>query len=466
MTGAEMEKIHVTLIPFASEPSSTAVQQAMLDIGYRVDLLRSDDWLDRRPNATSDFDVLLLGNKDLPCERMHSVLLRQNGLPTFAILSNGQLNGSTRILELCEDFLTWPCPEQELAWRLDRLTNKGDWHSTDITDQDAMLEEFVGLNLVGKSEIFLETLSLIKKIAKCEAPVLIHGETGTGKEVAARAIHYLGPRRDHPFVPVNCGALPDNLIENELFGHERGAYTDAKQGQAGVIEQANGGTLFLDEVETLTYKGQVTLLRFLQDQQYRPLGGKSTRQANVRIIAASNTSLQEMAERGEYRQDLLFRLNIMSVNVPPLRERTGDIELLAEYFIWQYGDRYQQANKYLHPETLAWMTSHPWPGNVRELENFIHREFLLADKSIISIDSGVCAERDDRRALLDRRQSINFDGAFSEAKSHVINEFEKRYLYSLMERAHWNVTYAATLACKERRALGKLLKKHDIKKNK
>jgi transcriptional regulator with PAS, ATPase and Fis domain len=174
--------------------------------------------------------------------------------------------------------------------------------------------------MIGQCPQFLKTVRLIEKISRCDVPVLIEGETGTGKELAARAIHYNSVRRDHPFVPVNCGAIPDALFENELFGHQQGAYTDARQAQVGLIANANGGTLFLDEVDTLTPKAQVTLLRFLQDQQYRPLGSQSACLADVRMIAASNVNLCDLTEAGAFRSDLLFRLKIMYLVLPPLRE--------------------------------------------------------------------------------------------------------------------------------------------------
>ncbi len=192
------------------------------------------------------------------------------------------------------------------------------------------------LNLIGHSSIFLDTLLFINKASDCDAPVLIEGETGCGKEVAARAIHYLGCRKDFPFIPMNCGAIPDQLIENELFGHEKGAYTDAKQSQAGLTEQADGGTLFLDEIEALSTKGQVTLLRFIEDNVIRPLGATKSRKVNVRIIAASNVCLSELVAKGLFRQDLLFRLNLLHLNLPPLRNRKGDIQSLAEHFMQKY----------------------------------------------------------------------------------------------------------------------------------
>src|SRR5215470_14387370 len=208
--------------------------------------------------------------------------------------------------------------------------------------------------MIGQSRAFSDALSLIEKIARYDAPVLIEGETGTGKELAARAIHYGGTRRNGPFIPVNCGAIPDALVENELFGHRRGAYTDAKLEQTGVIAHAEHGTLFLDEVDALTPKSQVILLRFLQDQQYRPLGGSEARSADVRVIAASNASLASLTERGAFRLDLLFRLKVLHITMPPLRDRHGDVAVLSAHFLGACAQRFAAGHKRLHPATADW----------------------------------------------------------------------------------------------------------------
>lgn len=318
-------------------------------------------------------------------------------------------------------------------------------------------------NMVGRSPAFMEMARLILKIGECDAPVLIEGETGTGKELASRAIHYLGSRRDLPFIAVNCGAIPDTLVESELFGHHKGAFTDAKESRSGLITQAHGGTLFLDEIETLSPKGQVTLLRFLQDQQYRPLGSRTSEKADVRIITATNVDLEKLVGKGAFRQDLLFRLKILLLELPPLRARHGDVELLAQHYIRQFSAKYGKPAAVLQPGTVSWMNSYAWPGNVRELENLIHREFLLADGHQISIKckaSGV-----EQRKSIDRRlaQFVNRD--FNTAKATAIEDFEKKYLCNLLSLAHGNVTLAAKMAGKERRAIGKLLKKHGIEKN-
>ncbi|WP_262414738.1 sigma 54-interacting transcriptional regulator [Paraburkholderia sp. UCT2] len=330
--------------------------------------------------------------------------------------------------------------------------------------------------MIGSSQSFLEAQRVIERFARCDVPVLIEGETGTGKELAARAIHYGGQRSSGPFVPVNCGALPDALVDNELFGHKRGAFTDAHIEQAGLIAHASGGTLFLDEVDALPLKSQVILLRFLQDHQYRPLGAPESRHADVRLIAATNADLAERVEEGEFRLDLLFRLRILVVTLPPLRERDRDIELLADNFLHVCAQRFGNGDKVLHPATFDWMYRYDWPGNIRELETLICRGYLLSDARVIEIGPPDPFISDRCQPGIVHLQPASLYGSlrqleapamlahedFKTAKSRVITEFECRYLADALSAAGGNVTKAARIAGKERRAFGKLLKKHGL----
>jgi DNA-binding NtrC family response regulator len=310
--------------------------------------------------------------------------------------------------------------------------------------------------MIGRSVAFRIANALIEKMSAFDAPVVIEGETGTGKELAARAIHYRGARAGRPFVPVNCGALPDTLIENELFGHCRGAFTDARDDKPGLVELARGGTLFLDEIDALTPKAQVTLLRFLQDQQFRPLGARREEQADVRIITASNRVLERQVEAGAFRLDLLYRLKVLHLPMPPLRERRADIALLAEHFVNTSSARYRKPALPIDPQTLAWFERYPWPGNIRELENLVQREFLLAEGDCIYVPapSTALAAPPASEPVLNYRQ----------AKSFAIAEFESRFLIALIGRANGNVSAAARISGTERRYLGRLLKKHCISK--
>ena len=324
------------------------------------------------------------------------------------------------------------------------------------------MENFDQFKLVGRSPAFLEVLGLIRRFAVCDATVLVQGETGTGKELVARAIHYLGARRSFPFIPVNCGALPDTLVENELFGHARGAFTDARDARRGLIAEAQGGTLFLDEVEVLTPKVQVTLLRFLQDLEYRPVGGAVVRNANVRIIAASNANLQVLQRENHFRQDLLFRLNVLTIDLPPLRARQNDVVLLAELFLKRLAEQYRRPPKRLHEDAVARLTHHAWPGNVRELENLIHREFLTTDGPLVHLQglplpaTGGQEPKGGAPALTASR--------FQDAKARAIAHFERNYIMELLSRTHGNISQAARISGKERSRLGKLVKKYGLER--
>ncbi|MCP4463714.1 MAG: sigma-54-dependent Fis family transcriptional regulator [Planctomycetaceae bacterium] len=306
--------------------------------------------------------------------------------------------------------------------------------------------------MIGEAPSFLRARSLIQRIAKYDANILISGETGTGKDLAARALHYLGKFSDGPFIAVNCGGIPDELFENELFGHVTGAYTDAKGKQLGYIEQADGGTLFLDEIDTLSLKAQTTLLRFLQDQCYKPLGSQKIRHTSIRIIAATNSNLRVLVEARQFRQDLLFRLDVLPIELPSLRDRPGDAVLLAEHFIKKFSREFEKPILPLHPDFLGWMETYSWPGNIRELENTLLRAFLLSEgMHVVRIDV--------QNSNLDEPNAL---GKFNEQKARAIDGFERRYLDRLLIESHGNVSRAAKLAGKERRALGKLLQKHGI----
>jgi DNA-binding NtrC family response regulator len=319
-----------------------------------------------------------------------------------------------------------------------------------IRDTPGRAADFARLNLIGESASFQAALGLIERIARCDATVLLQGETGTGKELAGRAIHYLGARREAPFIAVNCGAIPETLVESELFGHARGAFTDARQARIGLVAQAAGGTLFLDEVDSLGPRAQAALLRFLQDHEYRPVGGQGTKRADVRVIAATNGDLGALAETRAFRQDLVFRLDVLSLRLPPLRERGEDAALLADLFVRRFAQQYRTGPKVLDPALRASLATRPWPGNVRELENTIHRAFLLADGPVIGAPATATAAAPDRALT------------FHAAKARAIAGFERSYLVDLLTRARGNVSLAARLSGKERSRLGRLLKKHGL----
>lgn len=328
----------------------------------------------------------------------------------------------------------------------------------------------IGIPLVGRSEVFLDMIRIMERVANHgDATVLIRGETGTGKELVARATHYLGPRSSFPFVPVNCGALPEELIENELFGHRAGAYTGAGAGVAGLIRLADRGTLFLDEVDALPLRAQTALLRFLQDGRYRPLGAAREEASNVRVVAACNACLEDEVEAGRFRRDLYYRLNLLSISVPPLRERSTDIPLLSEYFLRECARRYESCDKKLHSDTLSWFLHYSWPGNIRELENLVHREYLVCERRELLIEAPRELSGRDLPRVTGKEQypalPPQTDATatrYLPARARALEQFDRAYLSELIQHTRGNVTQAAALAGKERRAMGKLLKRYGI----
>ena len=454
--------MQLTLVPFSSGGHAHGLCSVLSVLGYSVTTIAPQNWLRATAPRTRCPTVFYLAEQQYPRERLLQTLGGPDSPPSLAVVDAGREAWDRELLGRCHEFVAWPCQGDELALRLERIA--GPRTGTAPAVNDALLaDEFAQLNLIGRSPAFLRALCTIKKIAHCDVPILIQGETGTGKELAARAIHYLSPRRDHPFIPVNCGAFPDSLIESELFGHVKGAFTDAKEAQPGLVAMAKGGTLFLDEVETLSAKAQVVLLRFLQDQRYRSVGGSAVHMANVRILAAGNTDVRDLVSRGSFRRDLYFRLNVAPLRLPPLRERPGDTVLLAEHFMQRYRRTYNQPDRVLDGGALSWLSRQSWPGNVRELENLLHRQFVLAEGSVLAAPLSELAVTERRQNPGDRRQPPpSTEASFQQAKAVVISEFERRYLELLLAETGGNVSAAARRAGKERRALGKLLKKYGL----
>ena len=448
------------VVSFASQGTQDTFCSALVELGHEIHYELTEAWLSGG-NTEIPIPTIVLLAEETHQQKKILFKLKEPRSRTFLGVFHCCINSwGHEILYYFDDFLLWPCHKIELALRLNRIcTGESISHPT----IDNVREEFAPLNLIGNSPVFLKLLHQAKKAARYDIPVLIEGETGTGKELIARAIHYLGTRRDYPFIPINCGAIPDNLLENELFGHEKGAYTDAKHSQPGAVAMAQGGTLFLDEVDALSPKAQIALLRFLQDLEYKPLGGSRYKKGDIRIIAATNASLVKLTEEDRFRQDLLFRLNLLVLFMPPLRERKEDISLLADHFLNYFAKVYKNSSKTIHANVINWMERYNWPGNVRELENFIHRQFLLSDGPVIYEDMSEKFQQDRRKNKLDRRKQGDFINVpFNDAKNKTISAFEKKYLIWLMHETKGNVTQAARLAGKERRALGKLLKKYGL----
>jgi len=353
----------------------------------------------------------------------------------------------------CDDFSYCPFHEAELVSRVQRLLKPV---ASAVEDCEAFeSREAVHFGaLVGKSKKFLRAVNDILPLARCDETVLVCGETGTGKELFSRAIHYQSPRQGKPFVPVNCAALPDHLFENELFGHVRGAYTDASSAEKGLIAEAEGGTIVLDEVGSLGLSAQAKLLRFLQDGEYRPLGASRSLTADVRIIAATNEDLSRKVRERLFREDLYYRLNSLSVSIPPLRERIEDIALLANYFLRQYARDHGQRPRRISDAAFQKLLAYHWPGNVRELEGVMLRAIVLTASTILQ-------PRDIHLPSVEP-EPLYENTSLRDAKNGIVQSFERTYLINLLAAHHGNVTQAAKAAGKQRRTLQRLLHKYAL----
>lgn len=337
------------------------------------------------------------------------------------------------------DILTIPCRGDELKARLFRAAGLLP-ASTPSRVRDPRLR-----NIVGTSATFLKTLERLPVIAACDARVLLHGESGTGKEIFAQAIHYLSARASRPWIAVNCGAIPPELAESELFGHVRGAFTTALAARSGLIREAEGGTLFLDDVDCLSLDTQAKLLRFLQEREYRQVGSNVLMHADVRIIAASNQPLRKLVDQGRFRLDLYFRLNVLSLKLPSLRERRADIGPLALHFVQEFARELSRPTTSLSPGALQKLATYDWPGNVRELRHVIERAVLLARGTVL----------DAADIELDENAPGGESLSFRAAKARVVEHFERGLIQHLLAAHGGNVARAARAAGKNRREIGR-----------
>ncbi len=314
-------------------------------------------------------------------------------------------------------------------------------------------------NIIGKSPPTAEALELVAKVCQTDANVLICGESGTGKELIARSIHANSPRRKFSFVPIDCASLPENLLESELFGYERGAFTGATVAKRGLLESADGGTLFLDELGDLTPNMQAKLLRVLQERQFRHLGGRDLLDVNVRVLAATNHNLEKLVAAGRFREDLFYRLNVVRISLVPLRQRKSDIPLLALHFLEEVARRWGKKVDGLSSAAMMIFENYDWPGNIRELRNAIeHAITLTKSNHIMPLDlpSHILTAIESSTGLLSQK-------SFHQAKQAAVRTFERQYLVQILREAEGGISLAATRAGMPRTTLHRLLCKHGIR---
>jgi len=358
--------------------------------------------------------------------------------------------------EAADDFIVFPYSAAELRHRVGRLLRQPQ-HVLDGVRQK-LLDELGLTNLIGRDPVFLRAIGQLPRFARSDAPVCITGETGTGKELCARALHHLSKRQSFPFIGVDCGALPEQLFENEMFGHARGAFTDAHRDHRGLVAMAEGGTLFLDEIDSLSLSSQSKLLRFLQDRSFRALGSDRFDAADVRVIVATNRDLESVVRDRQFRSDLFFRLNVLRLRLPALRERLGDVELLAYAALQECTAAVDGVAPSFSPVVLKVLALHNWPGNVRELYNVVQRAVVAAE------GGRILPEHLDLPCLESVSQGGS-GGDFRAMRAAALANFERGYVEDLLRKHNGNVTHAAREARQDRRAFGRFIKKYNINRS-
>jgi DNA-binding NtrC family response regulator len=312
-------------------------------------------------------------------------------------------------------------------------------------------------NLIGESPQMNKIFEMIKTVSETDSTVMIRGESGTGKELIAKAIHQNSKRKYFPIITVNCGALPESLLESELFGHEKGAFTGAHFKRKGKFELANGGSIFLDEIGTVSPKTQVELLRVIETKKFYRVGGNEVVESDFRIITATNESLEQLIEEGKFRKDLYYRLNVLTITIPPLRERTSDIPILVNHFVKKYSELMNKDIKGITEEANNFLMKYEWPGNVRELENTIERAIVIGKGDIIEIDDLNMSKENNEMKL---------NGTTAEENGNSLNDMEKRYIIKVLNDNNWNISKSAEILEIERVTLYNKINKYDLRKNK
>jgi DNA-binding NtrC family response regulator len=357
------------------------------------------------------------------------------------------------------DFITKPFSPDHLLIAVERALRQRNLERENRILQDQLEEKFRFENIIGRSEAMNRVFDLVRRVATTEANVLVTGESGTGKELIARSVHANSKRKSGPFVPLNCGGLPEHLVESELFGHEKGAFTGANAARPGLMEHAIGGTFFLDEIGELPMNVQVKFLRVLEERRIRRVGSNRERDVDIRLISATNQDCEEMIEKGKFREDLYYRINTFVIRVPPLRERLEDIPLLVGRFLSDYGS--SRGVSEFSDEAMQLLRRHSWPGNVRELQHVVERGVALASgKTIRTAD--LPENLGQRSSRGGRMSSDKLHLPFKEGKDLVIEEFERQYIEHLLRSHGGNISRAAESSGIDRRSLHRLLAKHEI----
>jgi two-component system, NtrC family, response regulator GlrR len=374
-------------------------------------------------------------------------------MPVVILTAHGSIESAVEAMQKgAYSYLTKPFDAQELLLQI-RIALENRRLTSEVKRLETLLEENYGFsNIVARSEKMRSLLEEVSQIAKTDSTVYIHGESGTGKELIAKAIHMASERKSRAFVAINCAALPEGLLESRLFGHEKGAFTGAVKSTKGLFTQAHEGTIFLDEIGDMPLGIQAMLLRVLQERQFYPVGSEKLVEVDVRVIVATNKDLESMVKQGLFREDLYYRIHVIPVSLPPLRERREDIPLLAEHFREKFSRQMNKGIKGLSPSAMQRMMLYDWPGNVRELENTIEYAVAITQQDILTED-----------LILQQAKGVVASSQVLQPLKEARNAYEKNYLIQLLEICKGNISSAAKLAGKYRADFYDLLKKHDLK---
>ena len=408
--------------------------------GYRVEMAIDGEeglaMLEQRSYDLVLLDLALPGQTGL--ELLPQIHERYPELPVVMITAYGTVDNVVEAVRAgAENFVQKPWDNEKLLADIRSAIARHKAEAENIQLKRAMKQSYNFHNIIGKSEVMLRIFDLVSQVAPSRSTVLIQGESGTGKELIAKALHANSPRKDKPFVPVNTGSMPSELLESTLFGHVKGAFTSAIATKKGLFEVANGGTLFLDEIGNMGMDTQAKILRVLQDRRFTPLGGTQETQVDVRIVAATNVDLRNAVRDGKFRDDLFYRLNVISIDLPPLRSRREDIPLLVSRFLEHFSKENDLEPRKLTADAMRALVDYEWPGNVRELENIIERGVVLSSTNIIGsgLLPGHITGRTFQDALLEHNPNASlFD---------ILEDIERRIIIEKLERNNWNQTDAA-----------------------
>ena len=430
--------------------------------GYLVDQAHSgDEALALLRDNLHDLlviDVRMPGLTGLQVTR--TVHANQASLPIIVMTAFGSMETAIEAIhEGAFDFISKPMNLEEIKKTVSRALAQRALHDNAQTSSVEVKSEPPG-TIIGKSPAVMEVYKTIARVAPTKSVVLILGESGTGKERIARAIHQHSPRANHPFVAVDCGALTETLLESEIFGHVRGAFTGAVADKKGVFEEAEGGTCFLDEIGDISPNMQAKLLRVLQEHEVRRVGGKDWAKVDVRVIAATNQNLDALVAKGTFRQDLYYRLNVVAIHLPPLRDRVEDIPLLAGYFLKCYSQENGKSVTAISDAAIKLLCDYSWPGNIRELENAIEQAVVLSNQPVLVPDDFPSAIRNKAASKLN--QNLPTAGQFLFSDTPTLEEVKKRYVLYVLNRNQGNVSRTARALNIDRRSLYRMLARYKV----